>query len=59
MKKRIYALYHGDEFIDLGTGEYLAKKINVKRETITYYMSQAHRKRTNSNGWIVIKIEGD
>lgn len=53
----MYALYHGDKFIDLGTKEYLANKLNVKIATIKFYMSSTYRKRTNDNGWIVIRIE--
>lgn len=55
----IYALYKGDTFIDLGTKEYLAEKINVKVKTITFYMSPTYRKRTKDNAYIVIKIEED
>ncbi len=55
----MYALYHGDIFIDLGTKEYLAKLINVKVNSIKFYMSSTYLKRTNYNGWIVIKIEED
>lgn len=55
--KNDYALYHGDTFIDLGTKEYLAKLLNVRLETITFYMSKAHRSRTKDNGYIVIKID--
>jgi len=55
----MYALYKGDYFIDLGTKRYLANLLNVKIETITHYMTPAHRKRTKDNGYIVIKIEED
>lgn len=54
---KIYALYHGDQFIDLGTKEYLAKLLNVKVETILFYSSPTYLKRTDGNGWIVIKVE--
>lgn len=54
-----YALYHGDTFIDLGTKEYLAKLLKVQVSSINFYMSPTYRKRTNDNGWIVIKIEED
>ncbi|MCQ2978246.1 MAG: hypothetical protein MJ245_00415 [Clostridia bacterium] len=56
---KMYALYHGDEFVDLGTKEYLAKLLNVKVETIKFYMSPTYRRRTNDNGYIVIRIEDD
>lgn len=55
----MYALYRGDTFIDLGTKQYLAKLLNVKIATISYYMSSTYRKRTNDQGYLVIKIEGN
>lgn len=55
----MYALYHGDKFIDLGTKQYLSDLLKVSIRTITFYMSPTYRKRTHDNGWIVIKIEGD
>ena len=54
-----YALYYGDKFIDLGTKEYLAKKLNVKVSTISFYQRKKKKKRTNYQSWIVIKIEED
>ncbi len=59
MKSNIYALYRGDTFIDLGTKQYLANLLNVSINTISFYMSNAYRKRTNDSGYIVIKIEDD
>ena len=55
--KNVYALYHGDDFIDLGSKEYLANKLNVKIRTIDFYMTPAYKKRTQCSGWVVIKIE--
>ena len=57
--KQEYALYKGDTFIDLGTRSYLATLLNVKPDTITFYQTPTYRKRTNDNGYIVIKIEVD
>ena len=55
----MYALYRGDKFIDLGTKQYLANLLNVSINTITFYMSPTYRKRTNNNGYLVIRIEDD
>ena len=55
---KYYALYHGDNFIDLGTKEYLAKLLNVNVKTIKFYMSPTYRKRVK-DGWIVIRILDD
>ena len=57
MKNNIYALYHGDKFIDLGTKEYLAKLIGVTKATIEHYMTPTYKRRTKYSGWIVIKVE--
>ena len=53
----IYALYHGDKFVDMGTKEYLANLIGVSKETIEHYMTPEYKKRTKYSGWIVIKVE--
>lgn len=60
-KENMYALYKGDKFIDLGTKEYLAKKLNVTPNTIYYYTTAAYRKRIKdySKRLFVIKIEDD
>lgn len=55
----MYALYHGDKFIDLGTKEYLAELLGVSKKTITFYMSPTYQKRNNYKGYVVIKIEED
>lgn len=42
---RIYALYKGDNFLDLGTKEYLANLLGVKEETIKFYGTPSYLKR--------------
>ena len=54
---KCYALYRGDEFIDLGSKEYLANLLNVKIRTINFYMTPTYQKRSNFKNWIVIRIE--
>lgn len=57
-KPNIYALYKGDNFIDLGTREYLARLLDCTKKTISFYCSPAYLKRTkNNNSLIVIRIE--
>lgn len=54
-KDKLYALYHGDKFIDIGTKDYLAQLINVKRETITFYNSDSYQRREDlSNRYVVV-----
>ncbi len=60
MKKLVeYALYKGDKFIDIGTKEYLAKLLNVRKETIEFYASPTQLKRNKDNGYVVVRIDDD
>lgn len=56
MTKYEYALYKGDKFIDIGTKEYIAKLLNVKKETIDFYASPTQLKRIKDNGYIVVRL---
>lgn len=47
MKKNEYALYKGDELLDMGTLEYLSKKFNVKKKSLLFYQSPAYKRRTS------------
>ena len=59
MRKKVkdYAIYKGDRFIDLGSVRYLAKKMNVKEETIKFYSTPTYQKRTGGRGYVVIRIK--
>ena len=57
--KKIFALYKSDEFIDLGTIEYLANRLGVKPRTIKFYSTPTYQKRNNYKGYVVIRIEDD
>lgn len=55
-----YAIYKGDEFIDLGTIKELSKKHNISEKTLYYYTMPSYKKRSNyykNNRIIVIKVE--
>ena len=56
--KVIYALYKGDEFIDLGTKKELAIKYNIKEHTIVFYASPAYKRRIKDklNRYVCEKI---
>ena len=41
-----YAVYKGDQFIDLGTVDYLANKFGVPRKTIWYWTAPAYWRKT-------------
>lgn len=59
-RKACYALYHGDDFIDLGTAEELSERNGVQADTIRYYATQKHKTtRWNGTGYVVIRIEED
>ena len=47
--EKIFALYKGDKFIDIGTKEYLANLLNVRKETIEFYASPTQLKRNKDN----------
>lgn len=55
--KYLYALYKGDVFIDIGTKEYLAQKLNINIRSIEFYMSPTYQKRNNYKGWVVIRVD--
>lgn len=42
-----YALYKGDELLDMGTLEYLSKKFNIKKKSLLFYRSPAYKRRTS------------
>lgn len=60
-KENIYAVYKGDEFIDLGTKKELAKKLNLKPSSVHFLSTPTYRKRIKdiSNSLIVIRIDDD
>lgn len=61
-RRKLYALYKGDEFLNLGTKEELAKWLGVRVKTISYYAAPAWRKKieakvNSGKAYIVVKIE--
>ena len=56
---KMYALYHGDNILTIGTIKELAKYLNVKDRTITFYSTPTYKKRVKDNAYLVIKIEED
>lgn len=58
----MFALYKGDEFIDLGTRQELAKKMGVTPKTISYLSTPARMRKIKdkeNKSLIAIKIEDD
>ena len=57
MKKyKEYALYKGEKLLAIGTKRELAELLKVRVETIAFYTTPTHRKRSK-NGYCVVKIE--
>lgn len=48
-KKQDYALYKGNELLDMGTAEEIAARRGVKPETIYYYATSRYRKRRRNS----------
>lgn len=58
MKTAEYALYKGENLLDIGTLDELQKKYKVKRETLYFYQSRAHRKRERKGNFrVLVKID--
>lgn len=56
---KIYAIYRGDKFIDVGTIKELSERQNLSKKTLHFYNSKAHinRMKDENNCIIVIKLE--
>lgn len=57
--KHDYALYKGDRFIDLGTADYLASLLGVKKKTVLFLATPSYQKRNvghEDKRLIVVKI---
>ena len=62
VKRTIYALYDGDEFLDLGTKYYLADKFGFKPTYIAFLgtpYAMRHFEKNGARGLIAIKVEDD
>ena len=44
-KQKVFAVYRGDTFIDVGTLKELSPRLRAKESTIRYYTSQAYRNK--------------
>lgn len=55
---KVYILYKGDEFIDVGTLDELSERNGISKRTIRTY-STPSRKRRRPNGMLAYLYEGD
>ncbi len=58
-KSKVYAMYKDDELLGIGTVKELAEILNVKVETIRFYITPTYQKRVDKgkNRRILIEIE--
>lgn len=56
MKERTYALYHGDEFIDMGTAKEIGKRNGMSPSQVRYY-SYPSAKIRSRNGYYSINMD--
>lgn len=56
-----YAMYKGEEFLDVGTAGELARKFNVSVSTIKFYATPVYRRRIEGrpNRILVVRLEDD
>jgi hypothetical protein len=55
-----YALYKGDELLDIGNLKYLSKKFKVKIKTLLFYQTPSQKKRTSENkGRRLVRLESE
>lgn len=53
-----YALYKGDEFLDIGTAEELASKYPVKASFVKCACAPSSVKRYKGRGYITVRLDG-
>lgn len=63
MNKKEYALYKGEELLEIGTIKEIAKKQGVKERTISFYRTPTYlRRRASSktgNYKVLVSLEDD
>lgn len=58
-RKETYALYRGDELVDVGTRDEVAARQGIKPSTVVFYASPSYRRRVKeeSNGVIAVRVD--
>jgi len=59
MSRSMFAVYRGDEFVDVGTAEQIAKRIGCKPDTIRFYATPSYQARLKDkdNRLIAVRID--
>lgn len=54
-----YALYKGDEFLEIGTRQELAEYLGVSITTIDFYKSKAWLERSGYRSYVLVEVKED
>ena len=54
--KSEYTIYKGEKILGTGTAEELSKILGIKRSSIYFYNSPAHKKRDKGNLMVAVKV---
>lgn len=54
-----YALYKGDEFLEIGTRQELAEYLGVSITTIDFYKSKAWLDRSGYRSYVLVEVKED
>lgn len=57
--RSIYAVYKGEEFLDVGTIPELAERLNVIINTVVFWTSKKYHQRIGDNAKKAYKLEGE
>lgn len=57
MGKKLYALYRGDEFVDVGTAEEIAERQEIRPESVKWMSTPSYHKRGGYGKLMAFKIE--
>lgn len=57
-RENIFAAYKGEDYITSGTVKEIAEELGIKENTVMFYSSPAHEKRSRNakKPWKIIKI---
>ena len=55
--RNVYAIYKGDEFLDVGTIPELAERFNVSINTVVFWTSKKYHQRIGENAKKAYKLE--
>lgn len=60
MKRKVYALYKGEDLVEMGTAKHIAEVLGITESSVLFYQSPSYRKRTSEErGKRLIRLEGE